>query len=271
MASVPAERQRETSSLVLQTPEGVAFELPLAGPVSRLLAVAVDITCVSAFLSLLRIGFIGLGVLSLDLARALWILAYFATTIGYGIATEWFWRGQTLGKRLLSLRVLDAEGLRLQPSQVILRNLLRAVDILPGFYLLGGLAILFSRRSQRLGDLAANTIVIRTRRPAEPDLEQLLAGRYNSLRELPQLAARLRHKVSPAAGAVALRALVRREEIRPADRVALFSELASGFRELVPYPPEVADALADEQYVRNVVDIVYRTSPGAAAAPKGAR
>ena len=271
MASVPAERQRDTSSLVLQTPEGVAFELPLAGPVSRLLAVAVDITCVSAFLSLLRIGFIGLGVLSLDLARALWILAYFATTIGYGIATEWFWRGQTLGKRLLSLRVLDAEGLRLQPSQVILRNLLRAVDILPGFYLLGGLAILFSRRSQRLGDLAANTIVIHTRRPAEPDLEQLLAGRYNSLRELPQLAARLRHKVSPAAGAVALRALVRREEIRPADRVALFSELASGFRELVPYPPEVADALADEQYVRNVVDIVYRTSPGAAAAPKGAR
>ena len=85
-----------------------------------------------------------------------------------------------------------------------------------------------------------------------------------------QLAARLRQRVSPAVGAVALRALVRREGIRPADRVALFAELASGFRELVPYPPEAVDALADEQYVRNVVDIVYRTRPGAAA-PKAVR
>src|SRR5215470_7362271 len=152
MASLPAELPREPSSLTLQTPEGVAFELPLAGPVSRLLAVAVDMACVSASLSLLRLGFMALGVLSLDLARALWILAYFAISIGYGIGTEWFWRGQTLGKRLLSLRVLDAEGLRLQPSQVILRNLLRAVDILPGFYLVGGVAILASRKSQRLGD-----------------------------------------------------------------------------------------------------------------------
>lgn len=256
----------ESPSLVLRTPEGVAFALPLAGPVSRLLAVAVDVACVSAFLTLLEIGFRALGLVALDLARALWILAYFAVSIGYGIATEWSWRGQTLGKRLLRLRVIDAEGLRLQPSQVVLRNLLRAVDILPGFYLVGGLALLLTRRAQRLGDLAANTIVVRAPRPAEPDLEQLLAGRYNSLRELPHLAARLRQKVSPQAGAVALQALVRREQLEPAARVSLFAELASGFRALAPYPPEVADSLADEQYVRNVVDIVYRTKAGASSA-----
>jgi uncharacterized RDD family membrane protein YckC len=261
----------ESPSLILRTPEGVAFALPLAGPVSRLLARAVDLACVTAFLNLLRIGFMALGILSLDIAQALWILATFATTIGYAIATEWLWRGQTLGQRLLRLRVLDAEGLRLQPSQIVLRNLLRAVDVLPAFYLVGGLTMLLSRRAQRLGDLAANTIVVRAPRPSEPDLEQLLAGPYNSLRELPHLAARLRQKVSPQAGAVALQALVRREELTPADRVALFAEIASGFRELVPYPAEVADPIADEQYVRNVVDVVYRTKAGATAAAKFSR
>lgn len=256
----------DSPPLVLRTPEGVSFALPLAGPVSRLLALAVDLACVSAFLTLIKIGFLALGFVALDVARALWILATFATTIGYGIATEWFWRGQTLGKRLLRLRVLDAEGLRLSPSQIVLRNLLRAVDVLPAFYLVGGLTMLATRKAQRLGDLAAGTIVVRAPRPSEPDLEQLLAGRYNSLREPPHLAARLRQKVSPRAGAVALQALVRRDELDPAARVSLFAELASGFRTLVPYPPEVADAIADEQYVRNVVDIVYRTKAGAASA-----
>lgn len=261
----------EPSSLVLRTPEGVAFALPLAGPVSRLLALMVDLACVSAFLTLLKIGFMALGLLALDVAQALWILVTFATTIGYAMAAEWMWRGQTLGKRLLSLRVLDAEGLRLQPSQIVLRNLLRAVDVLPGFYLAGGLAVLLTRRAQRLGDLAAGTIVVRALRPSEPDLEQLLAGRYNSLRELPHLAARLRQKVSPRAGAVALQALVRRDELDPAARVALFAELAAGLRALVPYPPEVADPITDEQYVRNVVDIVYRTRPGAASSASFSR
>ncbi len=258
----------KSPSLVLRTPEGVVFALPLAGPVSRLLAVAVDLACVSAVLTLLQVGFMALGLLALDVARALWILTSFAISIGYAIATEWFWRGQTLGKRLLHLRVIDAGGLRLQLSQVVLRNLLRAVDTLPvpGFYFVGGVTMLLTRRAQRLGDLAANTIVVRAPRPAEPDLEQLLAGRYNSLRELPHLAARLRQKVSPQAGAVALQALVRREELEPMARVALFADLASGFRALVHYPPEVADALTDEQYVRNIVDIVYRTTASATPA-----
>ena len=66
-------------------------------------------SAISAFLSLARFGFMALGVLSLDLARALWVLAYFAVSIGYGIGTEWFWRGQTLGKRLLSAELSPVE------------------------------------------------------------------------------------------------------------------------------------------------------------------
>ena len=54
-------------------------------------------------------------------------------------------------------------------------------------------------------------------------------------------------------------ALVRRDELDPADRVALFSELAEHFKGLVAFPPESIEAMPDEQYVRNVVDILFRT------------
>src|ERR1041385_4715774 len=157
-------RQRKTNQLLIQTPEGIVFSLLLAGPVTRFLAWAVDIACIGVLWIVLGslLGFLGL--ISLDLARALIVLAYFVIQIGYGITMEWLWRGQTIGKRLLRLRVMDAQGLRLQFSQIVIRNLLRFVDALPAFYLVGGIVCLASGRAQRLGDLAANTIVIRNPR-----------------------------------------------------------------------------------------------------------
>jgi hypothetical protein len=102
-------------------------------------------------------------------------------------------------------------------------------------------------------------VVIRSPRLSEPDLDQLLAGKYNSLRQFPHLAARLRQRVSPGEAAVALQALIRRDEFDPAARVELFGELAGHFRALVPFPAEATDGVADEQYLRNVVDVIYRT------------
>jgi uncharacterized RDD family membrane protein YckC len=245
----------------LRTPEGISFSLPLAGPVSRFLACGIDLGCIAVLSNLAGTGLRILNLVSPDLATALTILAYFTISIGYGMATEWFWRGQTLGKRILHLRVIDAEGLRLAPAQILLRNLLRPVDLLPAFYFLGGVVVLASRRAQRLGDLAANTIVIRSAPAPQPDLDQLLAGKYNSLREAPRLAARLRQQVSPAEATLALSALLRRAELAAPARIELFTELAARFRALVPYPSELADPIGDEQYVRDVVDIIYR-SPG---------
>jgi hypothetical protein len=142
----------------------------------------------------------------------------------------------------------------------VIRNLLRFVDSLPGIYLVGGLASLLNRRAQRLGDFAANTIVVRHPKIADPDLDQLLAGKFNSFRRYPHLEARLRQRVSPKEAAVALQALLRRDELEPAPRVELFEELAGLFRAKVEFPQEATDGLSDEQYVRNVVDIVFRES-----------
>jgi hypothetical protein len=203
---------------------------------------------VLALLRFINVGF----------AQAIALLLQFVVMMGYSIYCEWFWRGQTFGKRALRLRVVDAQGLRLKFSQVVIRNLLRFVDMLPMLYLVGGVACLVSRRAQRLGDFAANTIVIRLPRLTEPNLDQLMAGKYNSLRDHPHLEARLRQRVSATEAGLALQALLRRELLDPRARVELFAAIAEHFRAKVAFPPEVTEGITDEQYVRNIVDSLYR-------------
>jgi uncharacterized RDD family membrane protein YckC len=246
-------------TLQIRTPEGIAFSFALAGPVVRCLAWIVDFLIITALtIAVVRVGQLA-GFLIEDLAGAIMVIGYYVVSIGYGILLEWTWRGQTVGKRLLRLRVMDAQGLRLQFHQILLRNLLRFVDSQPALYLVGGLASFFSRRAQRLGDLAASTIVVYHPKFSEPDLDQLLSGKFNSLRQHPHLEARLRQRVSPDEARLALQALVRRDELDPAARVALFADLAEHFNGLVAFPAETVEAMPDEQYIRNVVDILFRT------------
>jgi len=244
--------------LKIRTPEGIVFSQLLAGPVTRFLAWFIDQLCISVVMSVLGIALNLIELIDLNIGAAVSVISYFVISIGYGIFFEWSWRGQTIGKRLLRLRVVDVEGMRLQFNQIVVRNLLRFVDALPAFYFVGGLTCWLNSRCQRLGDIAANTVVIRNPRVAEPDLDQLLAGKYNSLRQYPHLAGRLRQRISPAEANVALQALLRREEFDPVARVALFGELAAHFRARVEFPAEATDGVADEQYLRNVVDVLYR-------------
>jgi uncharacterized RDD family membrane protein YckC len=248
-----------TPALQIRTPEGIVFSQVLAGPVTRFLAWFIDFLVIAALLTLLSYALLLLRLLDAGLAGAASALGYFIISIGYGITCEWWWRGQTIGKRMFRLRVVDAEGLGLQFNQIVARNLLRFVDSLPVFYFVGGLACWFSAHCQRLGDLAANTVVIHHPRITQPDLDQVSPGKFNSLRQFPHLAARLRQRVSPAEAALALQALLRREPFQPAARVELFTELAAHFRAKVPFPAEALDGITDEQYLRNVVDVVYRT------------
>ena len=249
----------KTSTLMIRTPEGIVFSQLLAGPVTRFLAWFLDMVCILALLILLSQLLLVMVVLSPNLATTLQTIGFFAISIGYGIACEWLWRGQTIGKKLFRLRVMDAEGLKLQFDQIVTRNLLRFVDFLPLLYVVGGVACWLNSKCQRLGDLAANTIVIRNPRVAQPDLDQLLAGKYNSLRQYPHLTARLRQRVSPTEAGIALQALLRRDEFDPYARIELFAELAAQFRTKVEFPAEALDGVADEQYIRNVVDVMYRT------------
>jgi uncharacterized RDD family membrane protein YckC len=246
------------TSLAIETPEGVLFRYELATPVARALAWAVDAAAIG------MLSYMGaklsevFGAVSKDFAAALAVILYFTISVGYFIALEWRWRGQSLGKRVMGLRVVDAQGLRLQFPQIALRNFLRVVDALPLLYLVGGIAAMTSRRCQRLGDLAANTIVARERKWKEPDVEKVAPAKYNSLLAYPYLAARLRSLASPEAVGIALRAAAARDGFDPRARVELFAELAGYFRDLVAFPEAAIEGLSDEQFVRSVVGVIYK-------------
>jgi len=251
----------QENKLTIRTPEGVTFTLPLAGPVVRSMAWFIDvISILIAYTICLQVLNV-VGLIMADLTSALFILILFVLRTGYSMVLELFWNGQTVGKWALGLRVMDVNGLRLQPSQIILRNLLRTVDSLPSLYLLGGITSLINRNGQRLGDLAANTIVVKTSKAFEPDLDLILdKNAYNSLHAYPHLTARLRQQVDPEEAAVALQALMRRNSLLPEARVALFDEIAGHFKSKIAFPPEAVEGVSDEQYVRNVVDVLYKSA-----------
>jgi len=249
---------KKINTITLQTPEGILFSFLLASPVTRCLAWVVDLSIISA-VTIATGPFIGiLGFISYDLALAIRILYFFCLSIGYGIFFEWSFKGQTLGKKILRLRVMDEKGLRLQFSQIVVRNLLRFVDSLPVLYLIGGLTSLISKKAQRLGDVAANTVVIRSPEISEPDLSHILSDKYNSLRDFPHLEARLRQNVSPDEAGIAIQALYRRDELDAVARIELFKEIADYFKSIVLFPQEATDGISDEQYIRNVIDVLFR-------------
>ncbi len=247
-----------SETVLIRTPEGIEFTLPLAGPLHRMIAFIIDFAVILSAGIALQSATSFLRLFSEDAFQAVAMVLYFATSVSYGALTEWLWRGQTIGKRLLNLRVVDAGGLRLQPAQVVVRNLMRFVDFLPGLYLVGGVSCFLSRRRQRLGDLAAGTLVIRTPAHRLPGVEQLLGNKFNSLGGQRHLAARLRQKVAPELAWLALDAVVRRDELQPESRLGLFHDFAGYFKDLVPYPAEVVDQIPDEQYVRNVVEVLFK-------------
>ena len=247
-----------TNVLIIRTPEGISFTQHLAGPVTRFLAFAIDLAGITVVSSVLSQVLLLAAIVSADFALAARTVSYFVVTIGYSILLEWSWRGQTIGKRVLRIRVVDAEGFRLRPTQIVIRNLLRVVDLLPAFYAVGGICCAFSPKYQRLGDIAANTVVIYTSPEKIPDLELLFSGTYNSLRNHAHLAAQLRKTIAPGEARLALEAVARRAELEPTSRLELYHQLAQRLRSLVAFPEETLEGMTDEQYVRNIVDLIYR-------------
>jgi uncharacterized RDD family membrane protein YckC len=159
--------------LTIETPEQTSLEFPLAGVGSRCMALLVDtliqITVLLILLLLLslfhllspgEVGGLGLG--------GLWVQAiiYFAIFLlyyGYFAFFESVWNGQTPGKRVAHLRVIQESGRPLQVWQAFARNLMRIVDSIPFCYAVGMTSALISKQNRRLGDFVAGTVVIHER------------------------------------------------------------------------------------------------------------
>ena len=167
--------------LTIDTPEQVAIRFPVAGIGSRFLALLTDSVVQGiAYAVLFFIFFLiltsapRLAGMIVDRAGEKWLIAAILLVVfflrwGYYTVFEAFWNGQTPGKKLCKLRVIRDSGRQITFFESLTRNLIRAVDSLPGFYAIGIVTMLCNRRSKRLGDFAAGTLVVHER-AAEPPL-----------------------------------------------------------------------------------------------------
>ena len=144
------------TQLYLETPEGIFLPLRPAGLPVRVLAFAIDLLLRAALLALagaawLYLGKFGVGLASISAFLLLW---------GYMVLFEVFNQGRSPGKQILGLQVIHSDGTPIGWAGSLTRNLLRVVDLLPFAYCVGIFSILGSTSFQRLGDLAAGTLVV---------------------------------------------------------------------------------------------------------------
>ena len=236
---------------IIDTPENIDFAYDIAGIGSRFLAAIID--------SLLLVSLeIMLGVVAgvvLSQARsgqvsalesivlAVWSLLAFLFLWGYYLVFELLWNGQSPGKRLIGLRVVRVGGRPITFISSAIRNLIRIVDFLPGFYGIGVVTMFIDSRARRLGDLAAGTLVVKEGRAVT--LESLTARTVGS--SSPPLPLRTSdswstptlqniHILTAQDYELVQAFLVRRVELSRESRARLASQLASSLRERLGLP-----------------------------------
>jgi uncharacterized RDD family membrane protein YckC len=167
--------QLSPDQISIDTPELVSIELPLAGIGSRFIALLVDYLIWGAGLVVVVILAILLlpalrtfNKISAQWAEAIVIFIVFLFNWGYFTLFEAFWNGRTPGKRVAKIRVIQRSGRSIGLVESMARNLVRYVDQLPFFYAVGVITMFVTRQHQRLGDLAAGTLVVRDREPETP-------------------------------------------------------------------------------------------------------
>ncbi len=180
----------------LLPPEGVPLHFRVAGVGVRTAAQLTDLLITGVGAVAVFLLALVLGILSPETTIAVAAMLFFIIRIPYYAASELIWNGQTIGKRMMKIKVVAADGQALTTQSLVVRNLMKEAEIfLPGtlvltldaattlpsilslLWILGVLAVpLFNRRRQRLGDIIAGTYVIHLPKPILlPDMARMNA------------------------------------------------------------------------------------------------
>ena len=140
----------------VETPEGIDLNARLVGPLPRLMAFSIDFAIRAGIYLIVAIGLglfgeTGWGIFLICLFLLIWL---------YPIFFEVFKGGQTPGKKSMGMVVVNQDLTPVRFEASVIRNFLRTVDFLPSLYLFGLVSMCLSGKFQRLGDMAAGTIVI---------------------------------------------------------------------------------------------------------------
>ncbi len=149
--------------------------------------------------------------------------------------------------------MVDGRGLPITLAQSFMRNVVRVLDFAPLFYGLGGLVSLFDRDHRRLGDIVADTLVVRERTPLRPEGKLRLDRRFNALRE-PATLRRIRQRVGLEEREFLLTLCLRADRLREQARYDLMEEVGSHYRRRLEID---APHLSNENLVRDLTAVLY--------------
>jgi len=150
----------------VEIPGGIQLEAQVVGPIPRAFAFAIDLIIRGVIIIVLWMASIPLGLGGMG--GGVFLIFLFVIEWLYPVLFEIFARGQTPGKKMFGISVINDDLSPVTLGTSLVRNLLRTVDFLPLFYLVGVVAMLSNRRFQRLGDMAAGTLVISVREAPKP-------------------------------------------------------------------------------------------------------
>ena len=250
----------EQDRVVIETPEHVEFSYELAGLGSRFLALTVDILllAVAQVILLLLVAYASsalnvvwpaLGeVAGIPLMPIIIVSISGLSSLAYFTLFEDLWNGQTPGKRMAGLRVIKAGGGPIGLVESLTRNILRIADFLPVLYLLGGAFVFFTHSCQRVGDLAAGTIVVKERLWEYPG-----QNREPSIGPAEAAAQACVGSLSREQIETVRRFLERRDELTSQTRAELAARIAASLRE------QFAGAIPElEEAPERLLEIAYQ-------------
>ena len=224
----------------IATPEGVELDLPLAGLGSRFTGFLID--TILQVLIVAAITVLALVTLSGVAAGIVILVAFSLAALGYDVLFEVLGGGRTPGKRAVGVRVVQDGGRPIGLRASLVRNVIRLLEGIPLSYIPAIISILVTRNNQRLGDLAAGTLVVREPRKlaAQPRPEPIDPSEYASW-DVTGIGDRELSAVRAFLG--------RRDELDAGARRALAAQLATALR---PKVAGVPAGLGDERFLERL-------------------
>jgi uncharacterized RDD family membrane protein YckC len=226
----------------ISTPEGVQLALPLAGIGSRFLALLIDYLIGGAvFLVAILAAWAAGGETAATIVA---VTAVLTINVVYFVLFEVFGGGRTLGKRATGLRVVTDGGGQVGLRASLIRNIIRLIELAVLLYAPAIVAVLATRNNQRLGDLAAGTLVVR-----DTKLETVVTAVQTPPVSSERYASWDVTGVGEEEAGAVRSFLERRAQLRPGARRALAEQLAGRLRPLVA---GAQHGLGDEAFLEHL-------------------
>ncbi len=248
-------------SRVILTPEHVEIRLEPAGLGSRFIALMIDLVLVTGLSGV--IAQLTRGTLPGALGIVAQAFAMLVLTWGYHVYFEIRHQGQSPGTRIAGIRVVDGRGLPLSLEQSFVRNVVRTLDALPIGYALGALVCQVDRYHRRLGDIAADTLVVRERPAPVYERRATRARSYNSLRT-PRMLRLVRHRLGLEEREFLSALCLRADGMEDRARFDLMEEVGRHYKEKLGIDDP---HLSGENLVRGLAGVVFADRAGGPVTP----